>query len=89
MSEAESVKRLGLKELVECLAVQLVDHPEAIHVTAVVADQMTVLELKVDKRDVGKVIGRGGRLADAMRTILHSAATRERRRVVLEIVDFA
>jgi len=77
-----------VKELLEYLARGLVERPEAVRVNEVSeADGATVLELSVDEDDYGNVIGRGGRTASALRTIIKSVATRQNRRVFLDIVD--
>lgn len=76
-----------LKELVEYIAKSLVDKPEEVHVTEVEGEQTSVLELKVAKEDLGKVIGKQGRTARAMRTILGAASTKVRKRSVLEILE--
>jgi predicted RNA-binding protein YlqC (UPF0109 family) len=64
-----------------------VDHPEQVSVTEVEGDQTTVLELKVAKEDIGKVIGKQGRTARSMRTILNAASAKIKKRTVLEIVE--
>jgi uncharacterized protein len=76
-----------VKELVRFLVEALVDHPEAIELYEVEGDRTTILELKVDPSDVGKVIGRQGKTANALRTLLKAHASRERKRVVLEIIE--
>ena len=76
-------------ELLEYLARQLVDEPEAVRVEAVEADGVLALRLLVGPEDVGKVIGRGGRIARALRTVIRGCAARQGQRVVLEIVDVA
>jgi len=76
-----------LKELVEYIARSLVDKPEDVHVTEVEGEQTSVLELKVAKEDLGKVIGKQGSTARAMRTILGAASTKARKRSVLEILE--
>lgn len=76
-----------LKELVEYIARSLVDKPEEVHVAEVEGEQTSVLELKVAKEDLGKVIGKQGRTARAMRTILSAASTKARKRSVLEILE--
>ncbi|MDQ6745981.1 MAG: KH domain-containing protein [Actinomycetota bacterium] len=77
-----------MKDLLEYLARGLVEQPEAVSVTEVQEDDGTlVLELAVAPDDYGNVIGRGGRTASALRTIIKSAATRDRRRVFVDIVD--
>lgn len=76
-----------IKQLVEIMARALVDKPEAVEVTEVEGEQTTVVELKVAKEDLGKVIGKEGRTARALRTILGAASTKLRRRSVLEIIE--
>jgi predicted RNA-binding protein YlqC (UPF0109 family) len=73
--------------LLEYLARQLVDEPEAVRVETVERDGVTVLELRVAPDDVGKVIGRQGRIARALRTVVRASAARDRERVLLEIVE--
>jgi uncharacterized protein len=74
-------------ELLEYLARQLVDDPDAVRVETADEDDAIVLRLHVAADDVGKVIGRQGRIARALRTVVRASAARERRRVLLEIVD--
>ena len=74
-------------EIVEYLARRLVDDPDAVRVQQVERDGDTIIELHVAKDDVGKVIGRQGRLARALRTIVRASAARSERRVLLEIVE--
>ena len=76
-----------MKDLVGYIAQALVDHPEQVNVTEVEGDQTTVLELKVAKEDIGKVIGKQGRTARSMRTILSAASAKIKKRAVLEIVE--
>jgi len=76
-----------MKDLVEYIAKALVDNPEAVRVNEVEGEQTSVIELKVSKEDLGKVIGRQGRTARAMRTILNAASTKLRKRSVLEILE--
>lgn len=76
-----------MKDLVTRIAQALVDHPEQVSVTEVEGNQTTVLELKVAKEDLGKVIGKEGRNALAMRTILGAAAAKIKKRTVLEIIE--
>ncbi|SDG26470.1 hypothetical protein SAMN05216584_103153 [Selenomonas sp. WCT3] len=75
-----------MKELVEVIAKSLVDHPEAVRVDERQEDGQTVLELHVAEDDMGKVIGRQGRIAKAMRTVVKAAATRENTKVTVEII---
>jgi hypothetical protein len=74
-----------MKPLVEYVARSLVDEPDAVKVTQREAGRTTVLELTVAPEDTGKVIGREGRVAKAIRTLLRVAANRQHRRVILEI----
>jgi len=76
-----------LKALVEQMARALVDKPEQVEVAEVEGEQTTVLELRVAKEDLGKVIGREGRTARSMRTILGAASTKLKKRSVLEILE--
>ena len=77
-----------MKDLLEYLARGLVEHPDGVRVNEVdEGDGVTVLELSVADEDYGNVIGRGGRTASAMRTIIKAAAARHKRRVFLDIVD--
>ncbi len=76
-----------MKELVEYIAKALVDDPDQVSVSEVKGDQTSVLELKVAKDDLGKVIGKQGRSARAMRTILSAASTKMKKRTVLEIIE--
>jgi predicted RNA-binding protein YlqC (UPF0109 family) len=76
-----------MKDLVEYIAKALVDNPDEVVVSEVVGDQTSVLELKVAKDDLGKVIGKQGRSARAMRTILSASSTKLKKRTVLEIIE--
>lgn len=76
-----------LKELVDYIAKALVDEPDHVEVHEIEGEQTSVIELKVAKDDLGKVIGRQGRTARAMRTILSAASTKVRKRSVLEILE--
>jgi uncharacterized protein len=76
-----------MKELITFIAKALVDCPEQVVVTELEGEQTSVLELKVAKEDLGKVIGKQGRTARAMRTILSAASTKVRKRSVLEILE--
>ena len=76
-----------MKALIEYIAKSLVDHPEEVQVSEVEGEQTTVLELKVSKEDLGKVIGKQGGTARAMRLILSAASTKFKKRTVLEILE--
>ena len=76
-----------MKDLISYIAKALVDNPEEVGVTEVEGEQTSVIELKVAKNDLGKVIGKQGRTARAMRTILSAASTKINKRSVLEIIE--
>jgi len=76
-----------MKELVEIMAKALVDNPAQVEVTEIAGRSILVIELKVAKEDMGKIIGKKGRNAQAMRAILDAASGKLRKRVVLEIID--
>jgi uncharacterized protein len=76
-----------MKELIYYIAQALVDNPEQVTVSEVEGNQTSVLELKVAKEDLGKVIGKQGRTARAMRTILSAASAKIKKRTVLEIIE--
>ena len=76
-----------MRELVESIAKALVDSPEEVSVAEVVGEQTTVLELRVAQPDLGKVIGKQGRTARAIRTILGASGMKVRKRFVLEILE--
>lgn len=75
-----------MKELVKVIAKSLVDHPEDVRVEEKQQDRQVTLELRVDEDDMGKVIGRQGRIAKAMRTVVKAAATRENKKVSVDII---
>jgi predicted RNA-binding protein YlqC (UPF0109 family) len=74
-----------MKELIEYIAKELVDDPSQVYVEEIVGSRQIVYQLQVAPRDMGRVIGKGGRVANAMRTLLRVAAVRKGRRVILEI----
>lgn len=76
-----------MKNLVEYIAKALVDDPDSVHVSEIEGENTSVIELKVAKDDLGKIIGKHGRTARAMRTILSAASTKIRKRSVLEIIE--
>jgi hypothetical protein len=76
-----------MRELIELIAKALVDYPDEVRVTEVQAEVTTVIELRVAKSDLGKVIGKEGRTARAMRTLLTAASTKIKKRAVLEIIE--
>ena len=75
------------KELVEFMVKSLVDVPEEVSVNVIEGEKYTILELRVAQEDVGKVIGKQGRIAKAIRTILSASATKDGKRATLEILD--
>lgn len=75
-----------MKELVKVIASSLVDHPEAVQVTETEKDNAIVIELKVDESDMGKVIGKQGRIARAIRTVVKAAASKEEKKVIVDII---
>ena len=75
-----------MKELVEVIAKALVDHPEDVVVTQTETDKTVMIELKVAQEDMGKVIGKQGRIAKALRTVVKSAASKDERKVIVEIL---
>jgi predicted RNA-binding protein YlqC (UPF0109 family) len=76
-----------MKELLELIARSLVDHPDDVEIEEIDGDQATVLELKVAREDLGKVIGKQGRTARSIRTILASAGVKLNKRIVFEIIE--
>ena len=76
-----------MKELIEYIATALVDDASLIEVNEVEGNQTNIIELRVAKSDIGKVIGRQGRTADAIRTILNCAAAKVSKRYILQIID--
>jgi len=76
-----------LKDLVEHIVKRLVDRPESVQVSEISGEQATIIELRVASEDLGKVIGKEGRTARSIRTLVHAAATKEKKRAVLEILE--
>lgn len=76
-----------LKELVEYIVKKLVDKPEQVNVSEVTGEQSTIIELRVAPEDLGKVIGKEGRTARSIRTLVHAAASKDHKRAVLEILE--
>ena len=76
-----------MKDLVEAIAKALVDHPEDVQVNAVEGEQVTVLELRVHPEDLGKVIGRQGRTAKSIRTLLGATGMKLKKQFTLEILE--
>lgn len=76
-----------MKELLELIAKALVDYPEEVEINEVQGEKSLILELRVAKEDMGKVIGRQGRIAKAIRTVMKASAVKENKRVVVEIIQ--
>ncbi len=76
-----------MKELVQYIAQSLVDYPEQVEVAEIEGNQTSVLELKVAKEDLGKIIGKQGRTARAIRTLLSAVSAKEKKRTILEIIE--
>ena len=76
-----------MKELVEVIAKSLVDNPNEVHVNEIQGEQSLILQLKVAPEDMGKVIGKQGRVAKAIRTVIKAAALNEEKKVAVEIID--
>ncbi len=76
-----------MKDLVHYIAQELLEHPEEIQINEIAGHQTTILELKVHPEDLGKIIGRQGRTAKALRTIINAAAMKKDKRVLLEIIE--
>jgi predicted RNA-binding protein YlqC (UPF0109 family) len=83
----DAAQSTPLKELIRVIAVELVDQPDELEVTEIVGEHNSVIELRVAKEDIGKVIGKEGRTAQAMRTLLTALSTKLGRRAHLDIVD--
>ena len=76
-----------MKELIEYIAKSLVDQPDAVKVTEVEGERTSVIELNVAKEDMGMIIGKQGRTATAMRTLLNAASMKQKKRTILEIIE--
>jgi predicted RNA-binding protein YlqC (UPF0109 family) len=88
MPETNASKSINeLAKMIEYMAKMLVDFPEQVEINEIVGENTTVIELKVAKEDLGKIIGKQGRTARAVRTILNGASTKLRKRTVLEIIE--
>jgi len=78
---------IAVRELIEIMAKALVEHPDQVQVSEIAGENASIIELRTAKEDIGKVIGKRGRNAQAMRTILNATSAKLRKRVVLEIID--
>lgn len=86
-SDQATGQEADMKDLLEYLARALVDNPDGVEVTSVEGERSVILQLRVDPDDVGKVIGKKGRIAQAMRTLVKASATKEGRNAIVEIID--
>jgi predicted RNA-binding protein YlqC (UPF0109 family) len=87
-TEPQGPKKLGeLAKMIEYMGRMLVDLPDQVSVNEITGENTTVIELKVAKEDIGKIIGKQGRTARAIRTVLNGASTKLRKRTVLEIIE--
>ena len=77
----------NLKELIEFIVKAIVDDPSEVKITEIAGDKITLFELRVSKSDIGKVIGKHGRTAGAIRTIMNAVSTRQGKRAELEIIE--
>ncbi len=77
----------AVRDLIEIMAKALVEYPDQVKVSEIAGEHASVIELRTAKEDIGKVIGKRGRNAQAMRTILNAASAKLRKRAVLEIID--
>lgn len=75
-----------MKELLEFIAKSMVDNPDAVEITVVERESATVLKLHVDETDMGKVIGKQGRIAKAIRTVMKAAASNENKKIIVDII---
>jgi predicted RNA-binding protein YlqC (UPF0109 family) len=78
---------MEMKDLITHIAKSLVDQPDLVKVTEIAGETTSVIELSVDKEDIGKIIGKQGKTATAIRTIMNAASMKMKRRTVLEIID--
>ncbi len=78
---------MNMKALIERIVKSLVDHDDKVELTEINGEQSNIIELRVAKEDIGKVIGRQGRTADAIRTILNCSAAKHSKRYILQILD--
>jgi len=76
-----------MRDLIKCIAMTLVDHPEKVDVSEIAGTNTFVLELRVNREDMGKVIGKEGKTAKAMRTILSAASSKFQKKAVLQIIE--
>jgi predicted RNA-binding protein YlqC (UPF0109 family) len=76
-----------MKDLLEYLAKALVDNPDDVHIEVIEGERSVILQLKVNQEDIGKVIGKQGRIAQALRTLVKAAATKQGKNAIVEILD--
>jgi predicted RNA-binding protein YlqC (UPF0109 family) len=87
VSAAVKLMEVNMRELLENIAKALVDYPDEVFVNEIQNEKSIILELKVSKDDMGKVIGKQGRIAKAIRTVVKAAAIKDNRRVVVDIIQ--
>ena len=87
LEREQLMEHIQIKELVEVIARALAENPDEVEVNEIIGQQISVIELRAAKVDLGKIIGKEGRNAHAMRTIVNAAATKLRKRAVLEILE--
>ncbi len=78
---------MDLKDLIKCIAQTLVDHPEQVEISEVESDHTLILEIRMAEADIGKVIGKQGRIAQAIRTILRAASGKLKKHIIFEIIE--
>ncbi len=78
---------MTMKEIIKYIVQELVDHPDQVEVSEIEGKEISVLELKVAKEDIGKIIGKQGRTAQAIRTILSAVSGKAKKRTVLKIIE--
>jgi len=87
LEREQLMEHIQIKELVEVIARALAENPEEVEVNEIIGQQISVIELRAAKIDLGKIIGKEGRNAHALRTLVNAAATKLRKRAVLEILE--
>jgi hypothetical protein len=87
VQDEELAKAATMKELLEYLAKALVDNPDDVHIDVIEGERSVILQLRVNQEDIGKVIGKQGRIAQALRTLVKAAATKQGKNAIVEILD--
>ncbi len=83
----KGLRDMTMKEIIKYIVQELVDHPDQVEVSEIEGKEIAVLELKVAKEDIGKIIGKQGRTAQAIRTILSAVSGKAKKRTVLKIIE--